>query len=29
MTTTGGGAATVVDRLGTFGVEVVGPTRRK
>jgi acyl-CoA synthetase (NDP forming) len=26
MTTTGGGAAAVVDRLGTFGVEVVGPT---
>jgi acyl-CoA synthetase (NDP forming) len=26
MTTTGGGAASVVDRLGTFGVEVVGPT---
>ena len=28
MTTTGGGAASVVDRLGTLGVEVVGPTRR-
>jgi len=26
MTTTGGGAAAVVDRLGTFGVEVVAPT---
>ena len=26
MTTTGGGAATVVDRLGTLGVEVVPPT---
>ena len=26
MTTTGGGAASVVDRLGTFGVEVVPPT---
>jgi len=26
MTTTGGGAASVVDRLGTFGVDVVGPT---
>jgi acyl-CoA synthetase (NDP forming) len=26
MTTTGGGAATVVDRLGTLGVEVVAPT---
>src|SRR5918998_737928 len=26
MTTTGGGAASVVDRLGTLGVEVVGPT---
>lgn len=26
MTTTGGGAATVVDRLGVFGVEVVPPT---
>ena len=26
MTTTGGGAAAVVDRLGTYGVEVVGPT---
>ena len=26
MTTTGGGAATVMDRLGTFGVEVVPPT---
>lgn len=25
MTTTGGGAATVVDRLGTFGVDVVAP----
>lgn len=25
MTTTGGGAATVVDRLGTLGVEVVAP----
>src|SRR5215210_437620 len=28
MTTTGGGAASVVDRLGTFGVEVVPPTDR-
>jgi len=26
MTTTGGGAACVVDRIGTFGVDVVGPT---
>lgn len=26
MTTTGGGAAAVVDRLGTLGVDVVGPT---
>ncbi|MCR2811379.1 MULTISPECIES: acetate--CoA ligase family protein [unclassified Microbacterium] len=26
MSTTGGGAATVVDRLGTLGVEVVAPT---
>jgi acyl-CoA synthetase (NDP forming) len=26
MTTTGGGAASVVDRLGTLGVEVVSPT---
>jgi acyl-CoA synthetase (NDP forming) len=26
MTTTGGGAATVMDRLGSFGVEVVPPT---
>lgn len=26
MTTTGGGAATVVDRLGTFGVDVVAPS---
>jgi acetate---CoA ligase (ADP-forming) len=26
LTTTGGGAATVMDRLGTFGVEVVPPT---
>lgn len=26
MTTTGGGTATVVDRLGTFGLEVVPPT---
>jgi acyl-CoA synthetase (NDP forming) len=26
MTTTGGGAATVVDRLGTLGVDVVPPT---
>jgi acetate---CoA ligase (ADP-forming) len=26
MTTTGGGAASVVDRLGTYGVEVVAPT---
>jgi acyl-CoA synthetase (NDP forming) len=26
MTTTGGGAASVADRLGTYGVEVVGPT---
>lgn len=28
MTTTGGGAATVVDRLGTLGVDVVAPTDR-
>ena len=28
LTTTGGGAATVVDRLGTLGVEVVAPTER-
>src|SRR5688572_20350648 len=28
LTTTGGGAATVVDRLGTHGVEVVAPTER-
>jgi acyl-CoA synthetase (NDP forming) len=27
MTTTGGGAATVMDRLGTFGVQVVPPTQ--
>ena len=27
MTTTGGGAASVVDRLGTLGVEVVAPSR--
>ena len=27
MTTTGGGAAAVADRLGTFGVDVVAPTR--
>jgi acyl-CoA synthetase (NDP forming) len=26
MTTTGGGAASVVDRLGTFGLDVVAPT---
>lgn len=26
MTTTGGGAACVVDRLGTYGIEVVAPT---
>ena len=26
MTTTGGGAACVVDRIGTYGVDVVGPT---
>ena len=26
MTTTGGGAASVVDRLGTLGLDVVGPT---
>lgn len=26
LTTTGGGAASVVDRLGTLGVDVVGPT---
>ncbi len=26
MTTTGGGAACVVDRIGTFGIDVVGPT---
>ena len=26
MTTTGGGAASVVDRLGTYGVDVVAPT---
>lgn len=28
MTTTGGGAATVVDRLGVYGVEVVPPTEQ-
>ena len=28
MTTTGGGAAAVVDRLGTFGVDVIPPTDR-
>src|SRR5262245_17327325 len=28
MTTTGGGAATVIDRLGSLGVEVVAPTDR-
>ncbi|MBM3358821.1 MAG: CoA-binding protein [Betaproteobacteria bacterium] len=28
MTTTGGGAATVVDRMGTLGVEVVPPAAR-
>jgi acyl-CoA synthetase (NDP forming) len=28
LTTTGGGAATVVDRLGVHGVEVVAPTER-
>ena len=28
MTTTGGGAASVVDRLGTLGVEVVSPTEK-
>lgn len=28
MTTTGGGAACVVDRLGTYGLEVVPPTER-
>jgi acyl-CoA synthetase (NDP forming) len=28
LTTTGGGAATVVDRLGTYGVEVVAPTQK-
>ncbi len=27
MSTTGGGAATVADRLGTLGIEVVGPTQ--
>ena len=27
MTTTGGGAATVMDRLGSFGVQVVPPTQ--
>ena len=27
MSTTGGGAATVADRLGTLGVDVVGPTQ--
>jgi acyl-CoA synthetase (NDP forming) len=26
MTTTGGGAASVADRLGTYGVDVVAPT---
>ena len=26
LTTTGGGAASVVDRLGTYGIEVVAPT---
>jgi acyl-CoA synthetase (NDP forming) len=25
MTTTGGGAATVADRLGTFGIDLVAP----
>ncbi|MBM3342070.1 MAG: CoA-binding protein [Betaproteobacteria bacterium] len=28
MSTTGGGAATVADRLGTLGIDVVGPTQR-
>ena len=28
MSTTGGGAATVADRLGTLGIDVVGPTPR-
>ncbi len=28
MSTTGGGAATVADRLGTLGIEVVGPTQQ-
>jgi acyl-CoA synthetase (NDP forming) len=28
LTTTGGGAASVVDRLGTFGLDVVAPTER-
>ena len=28
MTTTGGGAATVVDRLGTFGLDVVAPSEK-
>jgi len=28
MTTTGGGAATVVDRLGTFGIDVVPPSEQ-
>jgi acyl-CoA synthetase (NDP forming) len=27
MSTTGGGAATVADRLGTLGIDVVGPTQ--
>ncbi|HKU69402.1 MAG TPA: acetate--CoA ligase family protein [Burkholderiales bacterium] len=28
LTTTGGGAATVIDRLGTYGVEVAAPTEK-
>jgi acyl-CoA synthetase (NDP forming) len=28
MTTTGGGAATVVDRLGTFGIDIVPPSEQ-
>lgn len=28
MSTTGGGAATVADRLGTLGIDVVGPTQQ-
>ena len=28
MSATGGGAATVADRLGTLGIDVVGPTQQ-